>query len=201
MVENKYYFRSAKFLKSAFKLNQLPADEGGEILFLGRSNAGKSSLINKLCNQVGLCRVSKMPGRTQALNVFTLNNQNRIIDAPGYGYAKVSGELKKNWLEFVLSYCQQRVALKAVVVIMDVRHPLSADDLLWLDALESLDHPVVLIANKIDKISKQVLSKTIKHIRSYLQQYDKRDKFLYAVSAKNGLGVELLSEQLATFLI
>ena len=200
-MKNQYFFRSAKFLKSAFKISQLPEDQGKEILFLGRSNAGKSSLINKLCNQVGLCRVSKMPGRTQALNVFTLNETSRIIDAPGYGYAKVSGELKKNWLEFVLMYCQERDALAAVVLIMDVRHPLSEAALIWLNALEGNDLPLVLVANKIDKISKQVLSKTLKNINAYLKHYDKKECYLQAVSAKNAQGIDLLADQLATYVI
>ena len=116
-------FRNARFNTSAFEISQLIPDEGAEIAFAGRSNAGKSSAINCLTDQKGLCKTSKTPGRTQLINFFKLDEQRHLVDLPGYGFAKVPLEMKKEWQRSLGEYLQQRESLQGLVVLMDVRHP------------------------------------------------------------------------------
>ncbi|MEW8207523.1 MAG: ribosome biogenesis GTP-binding protein YihA/YsxC, partial [Candidatus Thiodiazotropha taylori] len=111
---NPYYHR-AHFLKSAAKLSQSPADEGYEVAFAGRSNAGKSSALNTLCSQKSLARTSKTPGRTQLLNFFELDEQRRLVDLPGYGYAKVAESVKKQWQRSLANYIEQRKCLRGLI--------------------------------------------------------------------------------------
>ncbi|MCG8012486.1 MAG: ribosome biogenesis GTP-binding protein YihA/YsxC, partial [Candidatus Thiodiazotropha weberae] len=128
---NPYYHR-AHFLKSAAKLSQSPIDQGYEIAFAGRSNAGKSSALNTLCNQKSLARTSKTPGRTQLLNYFELDEQRRLVDLPGYGYAKVAESIKKQWQQNLANYIEHRQCLKGLILLMDIRHPLTPFDLQML---------------------------------------------------------------------
>ena len=122
----KINFRTAQFLISAPSLQQCPPEKGAEVAFVGRSNAGKSSAINALTQNKNLARTSKTPGRTQLINFFQLHNSPtlRLVDLPGYGYAKVSQETKKAWQEYISQYLNERLCLKGLVLIMDIRHPL-----------------------------------------------------------------------------
>src|SRR6056300_2102241 len=116
-------YRSASYVISAHKLAQLPPDTGYEVAFAGRSNAGKSSAINTLTDQKSLARTSKTPGRTQQIVIFRLDEDRRIADLPGYGYAKVPVKLKDHWRKVMARYFQTRECLRGVVLVMDIRHP------------------------------------------------------------------------------
>ena len=118
------YFTKATFLTSAPSIDHLTNSDGMEVAFAGRSNAGKSSALNRLTRQKGLARTSKTPGRTQLINMFELDDERRLVDLPGYGYAKVPLEMKLKWQKSLGEYLQQRKCLKGLVVLMDIRHPL-----------------------------------------------------------------------------
>ena len=121
-------YQGARFLTAATKLQQTPADEGREVAFAGRSNAAKSSAINAICHQNALARTSKTPGRTQQLIFFELDETRRLVDLPGYGYAKVPKEMQEHWQGFIAGYFETRRALAGLVVVMDIRHPLKDYD-------------------------------------------------------------------------
>lgn len=147
------YYQRAKFLLSVGQLPQLPNDEGLEVAFAGRSNAGKSSAINTLTNQVGLARTSKTPGRTQLLNFFSLDEQRRLVDLPGYGYAKVPNEVKQRWYKTLDEYLSQRKCLVGLVLLMDIRHPLKEFDQTLLTWSVESEMPVRVLLTKSDKLS------------------------------------------------
>ena len=126
------FYRSAHFLKSAALLSQSPADQGIEVAFAGRSNAGKSSALNTLCGQKALARASKTPGRTRLLNFFALDDERRLVDLPGYGYAKVAESVKRQWQQSLADYIEHRECLRGLVLVMDIRHPLKDFDLQML---------------------------------------------------------------------
>ncbi len=166
-------FSNCEFLISAYKTSQLPDDDGMEIAFAGRSNSGKSTTINALTNHKGLAKVSKTPGRTQLFNCFEFKPNKRLVDLPGYGYAKVPKKMKKHWEKEIDSYLMNRESLIGVVIIMDIRHPMKIFDeqmLTWAD--QSGLHSHVLL-NKADKLNnndiKRTLMKVNKEIRKYSQ--------------------------------
>lgn len=146
------HYQRAKFELSAPDIRHLGADEGIEVAFAGRSNAGKSTALNCLTRQKNLARTSKTPGRTQLINVFDIGDEKRLIDLPGYGYAQVPIEMKKKWQRALGEYLQKRDCLKGLVVLMDIRHPfkeLDQDLIYW--AVES-DIPVLALLTKADKL-------------------------------------------------
>jgi GTP-binding protein len=147
-------YRQAVFLASAARLSQTPPDEGYEVAFAGRSNAGKSSAINALCDQKGLARTSKTPGRTQLLNFFAIDPERRIVDLPGYGYAKVSEGIKRDWQGALASYLEQRECLRGLMLMMDIRHPLKDYDLQMLEWANPIGLPVHVLLTKADKLKK-----------------------------------------------
>ena len=118
-------YQIAQFLLSAPTRKQAPEDEGYEVAFAGRSNAGKSSALNTLTSQKSLARVSKTPGRTQLINFFELKDNRRLVDLPGYGFAKVNASMQKEWQKNMADYVQNRQALKGLIILMDVRHPMT----------------------------------------------------------------------------
>jgi GTP-binding protein len=154
-------FRSAQFVLSASQLGQLPSDEGAEIAFAGRSNAGKSSALNAICEQHGLARTSKTPGRTQLLNVFALDGERRLIDLPGYGYAKVPEEMREHWRKLIDAYLRERESLRGVVLIMDSRHPLKDFDRQMLTYCTGIELPCHVLLTKADKLSRNEAAKTL----------------------------------------
>ncbi len=164
-------YKSAKFLLGATQLHQLPTDSGIEIAFAGRSNAGKSSVLNVLTQQNHLARTSKTPGRTQQINVFTLDDTRRFIDLPGYGYAKVPQKLKKEWQKTLDQYLQSRHSLQALILVMDVRHPLKEFDQMMLDWAIACQLPVHVLLNKADKLKKMAASKTLLATKRTLAPY------------------------------
>ncbi|MET0104061.1 MAG: ribosome biogenesis GTP-binding protein YihA/YsxC [Sedimenticola sp.] len=159
------FYHQARFLTSAAKLNQSPADEGIEVAFAGRSNAGKSSAINTLCQQRNLARTSKTPGRTQLLNFFSLDEQRRLVDLPGYGYAKVAEKVKLQWQKELASYLEQRQSLRGIILLVDVRHPLKEFDQQMLDWSAQIDLPVHILLTKADKLKHGAASKALLQIR------------------------------------
>jgi GTP-binding protein len=162
-------FRQAHFLTSANRIDQLPADAGAEVAFAGRSNAGKSSALNAICDQQGLARTSKTPGRTQLLNVFPVDDPaKRLIDLPGYGYAKVPHELKDHWQAFLDRYFRTREALKGLVVVMDIRHPLKDYDRHMLSYAVERGIPAHALLTKADKLGRGQQGNTLQAVKKEL---------------------------------
>ncbi len=165
-------YRQAVFLTSAAKLSQTPPDEGFEVAFAGRSNAGKSSAINTLCDQKSLARTSKTPGRTQLLNFFSIDEERRIVDLPGYGYAKVAESIKRDWQGALATYLEQRKCLKGLMLMMDIRHPLKDYDLQMLDWAGHIELPVHVLLTKADKLKNGPAKSTVLKVRTELKKRD-----------------------------
>ncbi len=163
-------YRKAAFLTSAAKLKQSPPDEGYEVAFAGRSNAGKSSAINILCDQKSLARTSKTPGRTRLLNFFSIDDQRRIVDLPGYGYAKVSEGIKREWQGTLAKYLDNRECLRGLMLMMDIRHPLKAFDVQMLEWADDIALPVHILLTKSDKLKKGPAKSTLLQVRAALQK-------------------------------
>jgi GTP-binding protein len=162
-------FRSAHYLISAHRLDQLPADSGAEIAFAGRSNAGKSSAINAICDQQGLARTSKTPGRTQQMVVFPLESDaRRLVDLPGYGYAKVPEALRAHWRAEIDAYLHARLSLVGVVVIMDSRHPLKEFDRRMIEFAVATGRHCHCLLTKADKLSRGEASRVLASLRREL---------------------------------
>lgn len=154
MLDLKINFESATFLTSAPNISHMhmPADVGYEIAFAGRSNAGKSSALNTITRQKNLARTSKTPGRTQLINIFGLDPQRRLVDLPGYGFAKVPLEMKLKWQKSLSEYLQSRQCLRGLVVMMDIRHPLKELDINMIRWAVESDLPVLGLLTKCDKL-------------------------------------------------
>lgn len=164
-------FSNCEFLISAYKTHQLPDDDGMEIAFAGRSNSGKSTTINALTNHKGLAKVSRTPGRTQLFNCFEFKPNKRLVDLPGYGYAKVPIKMKKHWEKEIDSYLMNRKSLIGVVIIMDIRHPMKVFDeqmLTWAD--QSGLHSHVLL-NKADKLNNNDTKKTLMRVKKEIAKF------------------------------
>ena len=173
----------AEFLKSAFKEDDWPKDSKPEIAFLGRSNVGKSSLINSLLSAHKLARTSSTPGRTQSLNFFDINDQFRFVDFPGFGYAKVPKEIKSSWGEMATSFLAKRRQLVLSIHLVDSRHEPTKQDLQLHEWLDESDKPRLIVATKSDKLSNNELKKNLEHIARVLN-----DDSVMAYSAKSGRG-------------
>ena len=147
-------YRNATFILSAAKLGQCPADVGVEVAFAGRSNAGKSSAINAICDHNKLARASKTPGRTQQINFFALAEDKRLVDLPGYGFARVPLEVRAQWTRLVENYLGKRRSLAGIVLLMDVRHPLKDQDRDLIGWAAALGIPLHVLLTKSDKLSR-----------------------------------------------
>jgi GTP-binding protein len=158
-------FRQATFVLSAPELRQLPRDDGAEIAFAGRSNAGKSSALNAICDQTGLARTSKTPGRTQHFVVFALDDGRRLVDLPGYGYAKVPEAVRAHWRKVVDAYLQQRQSLRAIVLIIDCRHPLKEFDQQMLSFCRDIGLACHVLLTKADKLTRNQGSAALAAVR------------------------------------
>jgi len=167
---NKLY-RQASFITSAAKLSQSPPDEGYEIAFAGRSNAGKSSAINALCDQKALARTSRTPGRTQLLNFFRVDDARRLVDLPGYGYAAVSESIKQTWQGALADYLEQRQCLKGLVLVMDARHPLKDYDIQMLEWANHIGIPVHVLLTKVDKLNRKQQAASMKKVEEALREF------------------------------
>lgn len=151
MLKNRYH--SVQFLTSAAQLKQLPHDSGIEIAFAGRSNAGKSTLLNCLTQQKRLAKTSKTPGRTQLINLFSIDPARRLVDLPGYGFAQVPQDVKERWQRTLALYLEKRQCLKGVILLMDSRHPLQPLDMQLIDFLLNRRLPIHIVLTKIDKLT------------------------------------------------
>ena len=163
-------FTQAAFLQSAPTLNECPSDVGVEVAFAGRSNAGKSSAINTLTRQGKLARTSKTPGRTQLINLFSLADDKRLVDLPGYGYAKVPKAMKARWDRNLAEYLQGRQSLKGLILLMDIRHPLQEYDWQMLDWSANCGMPVHLLLTKADKMKKGPAKSTLLQVHKAVQE-------------------------------
>ena len=152
-MSNKRY-RTSVYLLSAHQLAQLPPDTGKEVVFAGRSNAGKSSVINALAGQKGLARTSRQPGRTRQINFFAIDGDTRLVDLPGYGYARAPVPLRQHWGELINAYLEQRRCLAGLVLIVDIRRGLTELDRQLLAWCENKTLPVHVLLNKSDKLSR-----------------------------------------------
>jgi GTP-binding protein len=162
-------FRQATYLTSAHNLSQLPDDHGAEVAFAGRSNAGKSSTINRLTGQKSLARTSKTPGRTQQMVFFELDEQHRLVDLPGYGYAKVPPKMREHWARALDGYFRSRQCLRGVVIIMDVRHPLREFDEQMLAWTSAAGIPCHAVLNKADKLKRGAAMNTLQHVQKQMR--------------------------------
>jgi GTP-binding protein len=190
------HYNKALFLKSAATLSQLPADEGFEVAFAGRSNAGKSSAINFITNIKGLARTSKTPGRTQLINLFTLDTDRRLVDLPGYGYAKVSAAIQDRWQRTLVAYLRYRDCLRGIILIMDIRHPLMELDWNLIHWAAKRALPMHILLTKADKLSKSAAKQTLQVVEQELKAKHLHTITLQLFSSTEGIGIEDAHQQL-----
>lgn len=186
--------KQSEFITSAVKREQYPIDNRVEVAFVGRSNVGKSSIINSLTNRKKLAKVSQTPGKTRLVNFFLINNDFYLVDLPGYGYAKVSKSEKDSWGKTVETYLTDREQLKRVVLLVDSRHKPSADDVMMNEWFKHFGYNVVVVATKSDKLTKNELQKSEKVIKETLK-LSANDK-LYFFSSLNRNGSDELIDNL-----
>jgi GTP-binding protein len=160
--------RSAEFILSASSPWQFPPPTLPEIAFAGRSNVGKSTLINSLLNRKKLVKTSSTPGKTQLINFFNINDKFHFVDLPGYGFAKVPENVRKQWQRLIESYLQERESLRNVVLIVDSRHGPTAQDRQLKEWLDYYERPVLIVASKVDKLKRGQIQKNLKIIRQDL---------------------------------
>ncbi len=187
-------FKNTTFLFGVTKYKNLPQDTGVEILLSGRSNAGKSSALNALTRNKKLARISKTPGRTTEINFFEVEDNFKLLDLPGYGFAKSGHSRKKDWGPLLGEYFENRKALKAVIVFMDIRHPLKPTDLEMIELCESFEVAYVPVLTKSDKVSKNILMKAIQQVSKATNAKD-----VLAISSSKETGFEKLSKVLLKF--
>jgi GTP-binding protein len=181
-------YRQARYVISAHHLKQLPPDEGYEVAFAGRSNAGKSSAINTLTDQKSLARTSKTPGRTQQIVIFDIDEQRRIADLPGYGYAKVPEKLKAHWQQVMQQYFEQRQCLRGVVLVMDIRHPMKPFDEQMITWCAGSGVSCHVLLTKADKLKRGPAQASLHKVRKVLPPGATAQVF----SAKNREGMDSL---------
>lgn len=198
-MNNKINFNAVRFVTSAPNIRQMPEDTGVEIAFAGRSNAGKSSALNTITQHKSLARTSKTPGRTQLINVFELSEGKRLIDLPGYGYAKVPEEMKLKWQEALSEYLQQRDSLKGLVVLMDIRHPLKDIDQQLLQWASDCELPVLALLTKCDKLKSGARKAEVLRVREAVAIFGGNIR-VEAFSSLKGLGVDQAKEVLTEWL-
>lgn len=192
------FFAQAVFFKSVYDLSELPPDEGAEIAFAGRSNAGKSTALNALVNRKRLAFTSKTPGRTQTINFFNIGPQRHLVDLPGYGFAAVPLKEKHHWGELISSYLQNRTALRGLVLIMDARHPFTELDRRLLGWIAPLLKPAHVLLTKADKLGKQEAAATLRAAQAEASRYPLCSVQLF--SGTTGLGVVAAQKTLAQWL-
>ncbi|MDH4331328.1 MAG: ribosome biogenesis GTP-binding protein YihA/YsxC [Desulfobulbaceae bacterium] len=197
MTDSAVNYSKIEFVKSAFKMEQLPEEIFPEIAFAGRSNVGKSSLINRLVNRKGLVKVSARPGKTQSLNYFLVDGKLYLVDLPGYGFAKVSKKLQDEWQGLVTEYLATSPTLRCVVVLIDLRHLLKAQDRELVEWLRSRGRPFIIVYTKRDKLSNNEQAKQAAILDAALG-LNKHERVLF--SAKTGDGKDELMAAIATFL-
>ncbi|RTR27350.1 YihA family ribosome biogenesis GTP-binding protein [Robertmurraya yapensis] len=177
---------SSEIVISAVKPDQYPETDLPEFALAGRSNVGKSSFINKMLNRKGLARISSKPGKTQTLNFYLINEILHFVDVPGYGYAKVSKKEREAWGKMIETYLTKREQLKAVIMIVDLRHPPTQDDVMMYDFLKHYGIPCIVIATKADKISKSQWQKHFKVTKETLELHPNDHIILFSSETGHG---------------
>ncbi|WP_036230108.1 ribosome biogenesis GTP-binding protein YihA/YsxC [Marinobacterium jannaschii] len=194
-------YNSAKFNISAAKLHQCPADFGAEVAFAGRSNAGKSSAINTLTGNNKLARTSKTPGRTQLINFFDLNVEGvRLVDLPGYGFAKVPVEMKLHWQKHLGEYLEKRQCLRGVVLVMDIRHPMKEFDQMMVEWCAASQLPLHVLLTKADKLKRGPAQSTLLMLKKELKAELGELVSVQVFSALKRQGVDQLQQKLDQWL-
>jgi GTP-binding protein len=178
-------FPTIQFLTSSWQSHQFPPDEGVEVAFAGRSNAGKSSALNAITGRKDLARTSKTPGRTQLINFFALNERQRLADLPGYGYAKVPEKMRAHWRQLMERYVETRASLGGIVLVMDSRHPLTEFDRQMLEWTSAQNLRTHLLLTKADKLSRGESASTLKKVRAAVG--DGATSQLFSAVAKTGV--------------
>jgi len=189
-------FQKARFVTSAFELSQLLPDVGLEVAFAGRSNSGKSTAINCLTQQKGLCKTSKTPGRTQLINYFALDETRKLVDLPGYGFAKVSKELRSHWGRTMSGYLLKRESLKGLVIVVDIRRGIGALD--W-DLIEMVGSQLALhiLLTKSDKLSRSAVKTAVLKARGQLNH---EQHTVSSLSSRNRQGLDQLEQRCGEWL-
>jgi GTP-binding protein len=190
----KNLFKESKFMLGVTKFKNLPEDVGNEILLAGRSNAGKSSALNALTANPKLARISKTPGRTTEINFFRVNDSLKLVDLPGYGFAKSSFHKRKDWAPLLEEYFLKRESLKAVVIFMDIRHPLKDSDRDMINLCNISNAPFIPVLTKSDKMSNNQRNKSIAEVNRQMEGVE-----AIAVSSKDILGFDKLSRAILEF--
>ena len=190
----KNLFKNTEFMMGVTKYKNLPDDMGTEILLSGRSNAGKSSALNALTENTKLARISKTPGRTTEINFFKVNDGLKLVDLPGYGFAKSAKSQKKDWGPLLRDYFKKRKALKAVIIFMDIRHPLKDSDIEMIKLCLKSNVDFIPVLTKSDKLSNNKIVNSIKDVNKRLVGCE-----AIAISAKDQKGIELLSKEIMKY--
>ena len=190
----KNLFKNTKFVFGVTNYRNLPEDIGSEVLLAGRSNAGKSSALNILTDNPKLARISKTPGRTTEINFFKVNEELMLLDLPGYGFAKSSKAKKKDWGPLLGEYFQKRRALTAVVIFMDIRHPLKESDWEMIHLCRNFNVPFIPALTKSDKLSNNNINKAITFIKDKIPESNP-----IAISTKDKNGFDKLSKEIINF--
>jgi GTP-binding protein len=182
------FFQKAEFFITVNEWEGLPPDDGVEVAFAGRSNAGKSSAINVLANRSRLAYTSKTPGRTQHINFFSIGDNRYLVDLPGYGFAQVPLAVKRHWQILLSDYLVARKSLRALVVLMDIRHPLTPLDVQLLDWFLPSGKPVVVLLTKSDKLSRSARMQVVNEVRTQLVAFDQRlEVIAFSSHSREGL--------------
>nr|WP_055735056.1 ribosome biogenesis GTP-binding protein YihA/YsxC [Agarivorans gilvus] len=193
-----YHFQNTHFITSAPNIQAMPEDSGIEVAFAGRSNAGKSSALNALTRQKSLARTSKTPGRTQLINVFEISEGFRLIDLPGYGFAQVPEEIKKQWQKSLSEYLQDRQSLQGIVVLMDIRHPFKDTDNGLIQWAVDCDLPVLALLTKADKLKQGARKAAVLKGRETAKAFGGEVR-VEAFSSLKKQGLDILQNTLASW--
>jgi len=196
----KQFTRPCDFMLSVARLEQLPEAQLDEVAFAGRSNVGKSSLVNALFNQKKLAKTSAMPGRTQQLNFFNFDNKLYLVDLPGYGYAKAPENLVKQWQQILKTYLRGRPNLRRVFLMIDSRHGFKKDDLEIMKMLDECAVAYQIILTKIDKISQKELAKVENEILAELKNHSAGLNEIIATSSEKKIGLELVKAEICSLM-
>lgn len=186
MTDDAFEVRTADFVLSAARVEQVPSDSLPQIAFAGRSNVGKSSLLNTVCNRKGLAQVSGTPGRTRLLNVFRVNDAMYFVDLPGYGYARAPKEMKDDWGRLISNYLVGHPALRGVVALFDIRRELSEDDFELLNFLRHNRLQILAVLTKADKLSRMRQTQALRIFEKKLEPFDPLGCCLFSATARTG---------------
>lgn len=194
----KINYEQANFLTSATRGNQFVEDLGAEVAFAGRSNSGKSSALNTLCRQKALARISKTPGRTQMINFFQIDPLHRLVDLPGYGYAKVPESTRLRWRNLMERYFEHRESLRGILLIMDIRHPLTPYDWQMIEWCQYYNYQIHILLNKADKFKRGPALNILQRVQNIIKD---RNISIQTFSATKRKGLEEAYEVLDLWLI